>query len=156
MDNSKFAKAMKQFMNIDDMHIEEIRSLTPHQRRCAGIPYDFERLIEEDRNPDAGAVHLDDGKPDMSLLPYEGLAGAALAFQDGIRPGKYQRNDWRKGMDHSRMIAAIMRHASRRAGGELIDPDSGLPHEYMIAARSLMLATFTMTGTGNDDLTTKA
>jgi hypothetical protein len=94
-----------------------------------------------------------EGKADMTLLPYEGLCAAVGGFEDGIRPDKYERNDWRKGMPWSVPVAAILRHSSRIAGGELIDPDSGRPHSEHIAARALMLAHYVATGTGVNDLT---
>lgn len=51
-----------------------------------------------------------EGKPDMSLLPLDILAHVARPYEYGLI--KYGRNNWRKGFDTNRSIAAALRHIS--------------------------------------------
>lgn len=49
-------------------------------------------------------------KPDMSLLPFDLLKKIVRPYEYGLV--KYVRNNWRKGFDTSRSLAAAMRHIS--------------------------------------------
>lgn len=41
---------------------------------------------------------------------------------------KYEKNNWKKGMDWSRMYDAALRHIFASLNGEDIDPESGEDH----------------------------
>ncbi len=73
-----------------------------------------------------GGVKNDVDKPDMSLLPRGPLEREAQVLMHGAR--KYGRNNWRSGFDHTRLIAAALRHLLAYADGEDLDPETGLCH----------------------------
>lgn len=81
----------------------------------------------------------DNGKPPITLIPREAIEGAARAFDFGAR--KYDRHNFRNGIDMSRLLDASMRHILAYANGEDLDPESGLSHlDHGIA--SLCMAKF--------------
>ena len=82
-------------------------------------------------------VKHDEGKPQLSLLPFEALAEAAQAFAFGA--ARYGRQNYTKGMPVTRPVDAALRHISKWANGEDIDPDSGCTH-LGCALASLMMA----------------
>lgn len=72
------------------------------------------------------AVKHDAGKPSLGLIPRTAMVAEARVLDFGAK--KYGRDNWRKGMDHSRMSDAALRHLFAYLDGEDIDPESGLPH----------------------------
>lgn len=76
---------------------------------------------------DLNVAFKDDGhKVDMSLLPYRPLSEIAEVLEFGER--KYERDNWRKGFEHKRLLAALLRHIFAYNEGETFDPESGLCH----------------------------
>ena len=67
-------------------------------------------------------IKFDTDKPDLTLVPYEFSAGAAHGLAFGLR--KYERHNYLKGMSHTRLAAAVMRHLSKWASGEDLDPEA--------------------------------
>lgn len=72
------------------------------------------------------AWKFDTNKPRMDLLDAEALEGLAAVLSFGAE--KYAPNNWRKGMQYSRLSGALLRHLFAIQRGEDIDPESGLPH----------------------------
>ena len=72
------------------------------------------------------AVKHDDGKVRLDLLPVAPLWDVARVYTYGA--SKYAPDNWRKGMNWSRIYAALQRHLFKFWNGEGIDPESGLPH----------------------------
>jgi len=68
----------------------------------------------------------DNKKLRFDLIPPEVLTLDAAVYTMGAE--KYEDNNWRKGIKYSRVIGALMRHLVARICGEIIDPESGLPH----------------------------
>jgi len=68
----------------------------------------------------------DKDKPRMDLLDTDALVGLAEVLTFGAN--KYAAHNWRKGIVNSRHVAALMRHLGAINKGELLDPESGLPH----------------------------
>lgn len=91
----------------------------------------------------------DGGKPDLSLLPKAGLEAAARAFMYGA--SKYSRNNYKKGMDWSRLVAAALRHLTAWNDGEVMDQESGLNHLDHALACLHMLAFYQEYNVGIDD-----
>lgn len=71
-------------------------------------------------------VKFDMGKPPLGLLPRVALEQEAQVLAFGAQ--KYGRDNWRLGMDHSRLLDACMRHVVAYADGEDNDQESGLSH----------------------------
>ncbi len=73
-------------------------------------------------------VKYDAGKPDWSLLPYRELEDVVRVLTYGAK--KYPSPDNWKRVDNAkpRYLAAMMRHVTARIRGEMMDPETGLPH----------------------------
>jgi hypothetical protein len=72
------------------------------------------------------ALKYDNSKPRMDLVDPLAMEGLAQVLSFGAN--KYAANNWRNGLAYSRVMAALLRHASAIQRGEDIDPESGLPH----------------------------
>lgn len=83
-----------------------------------------------------GTKH-DTGKPPITLLDRDFIEGTAQVMRFGAE--KYGRHNWCKGISHTRLADAAMRHLIAWASGEDIDPESGLPHIDHAAASINML-----------------
>jgi len=75
--------------------------------------------------PKSGTKH-DQGKPDLSLVPFSAQCAEALVFQFGAQ--KYGRDNFKQGMESHRLVAAALRHIGAYWQGEDLDPESGLSH----------------------------
>lgn len=84
-----------------------------------------------------GGGKADAGKPPLSYVPRELLEGAARAYAYGAK--KYQKDNFRKGMQVSRLVDALLRHVYALNEGEEFDSESGLRHEDHAAATLGML-----------------
>ena len=76
-------------------------------------------------SPTKGLKH-DSEKPRMDLIDSKALEALAQVLTFGA--AKYAPHNWRAGIAHSRLIAALMRHTAAFNGGEDLDPETGLPH----------------------------
>lgn len=75
---------------------------------------------------DNAGVKYDDNKLPLDLIPPEVLLAAARVLQYGAE--KYSRRNWEKGLNYSRMYAALQRHLIAWQMGKVFDIESGLPH----------------------------
>ena len=73
----------------------------------------------------SGVKH-DQGKEDLSLIPLSALKEEAKGFMLGEK--KYGRDNFKQGMEVSRLIAAALRHIHQYMEGEDADPESGASH----------------------------
>tara|TARA_R110002167_G_scaffold7563_2_gene35880 strand:+ start:14825 stop:15319 length:495 start_codon:yes stop_codon:yes gene_type:complete len=91
-------------------------------------------------SPDKEADRHNDGKPEMSYILQgpKGLAGLAQVLEFGSR--KYDRGNWLKGFPDTSLIDSMMRHLTAYISGEVLDPESGLPHIDHIHANAKFLA----------------
>jgi hypothetical protein len=71
-------------------------------------------------------LKYDDGKLRAGLLPVRALVEVAKVVTFGA--GKYGPNNWQNVRPLFRYFEAAQRHIWARAGGERLDPESGLPH----------------------------
>lgn len=72
------------------------------------------------------AEKFDANKPRMDLLDAHAIEQLANVLGFGAQ--KYSAHNWRAGLNQSRLIAALLRHAFAHSRGEDTDPESGLPH----------------------------
>lgn len=85
---------------------------------------------------EAGTKH-DSGKPQVDLIDPNFIIGMASVMSFGAE--KYSRGNWQKGIQISRLISSLYRHFLAVQKGEIIDPESGLPHLWHIGANTMML-----------------
>lgn len=72
------------------------------------------------------ALKYDEHKLRMDLIPPCSLAEVARVYTYGAR--KYGAHNWRKGLEWSRVYAALQRHLNAFWAGEDIDSESHIPH----------------------------
>lgn len=82
-------------------------------------------------------VKHDDTKPPMDLLDPSFLEGTATVL--GFGAFKYERHNWRNGIQYSRLIAAAFRHLNAINAGEDTDPESGLSHAWHLSCCAMFL-----------------
>ena len=77
------------------------------------------------------------------------------AMEYGAKKPEYGRNNWKKGMEWSRLLDAGMRHGIAILRGEDIDRDSGNTHlAHMLGSIHMLLGNIEL-GVGTDDITNK-
>jgi len=97
--------------------------------------HDF--LEDAVKTTEKGIKH-DDNKPQFRLIPQMALLEAAKVMTFGAK--KYAPNNWMLVKDgHDRYIDAALRHINAHLTGEVVDPESELPH-LSHAVCSLMMA----------------
>lgn len=100
-------------------------------------------------NPAASGKKNDQGKPDLSLIPY--CAEVSLAQALMVGENKYGRFNYTKGMSANRLIAAMRRHIGQWADGEELDQTDGQPHLGSVMACCAMLLDLQRLGRLEDD-----
>ncbi len=84
-------------------------------------------------------VKDDGGKLMYNLLPWKAIKGLVTVLTFGAK--KYSPNGWRTVPEaRERYTAALLRHIAARESGEVIDPESGLPHSWHILCNATFLA----------------
>ena len=85
-------------------------------------------------------IKHDAEKPDLTLLfdAPNALLGITKVLEFGAK--KYARGNWKLCKDTTRYRKALLRHFLALQNGELLDPETGLPHVYHIACNALFLA----------------
>lgn len=95
------------------------------------------------------AKKFDSGKLPWHLVPMDAVECIATVLEMGAK--KYGKNNWRNGMDWSRVYDAMLRHTLAFQNGEKFDQESGLPHTWHAATNALFLVWYEMNKVGNDD-----
>lgn len=86
-------------------------------------------------------VKDDAGKLFYELIPTETMKGLAQILTFGAN--KYTRNGWQTVPDaRERYTGALMRHFEAYRAGEILDPESGLPHIYHVICNASFLGYF--------------
>lgn len=88
-------------------------------------PEDLDLMSKAYEKP-SHAVKYDNQKPRLSKIPKEFLESDIDVMQFGAN--KYGWDNWKLGMDHSRLLDAALRHIHAYNAGEDLDPESGLSH----------------------------
>lgn len=84
-----------------------------------------------------GGVKHDQGKPDLTMIPYEALEEIAKVLMFGA--SKYGKNNWKKGISTTRLAGAALRHLGSWCDGVDLDSESNLNHLTHSATNLLML-----------------
>ena len=82
--------------------------------------------MEYPENPLKEGTKYDSGKPRMDLLDSYAMIQLAEVLTFGAK--KYAAHNWRKGINKSRLIAALLRHTFAYLGGQDKDEETGLSH----------------------------
>ena len=87
-------------------------------------------------------VKQDKDKRRLDLLPWRALDLVGDVLTYGIKKYPNPKENWLVNStqeDIPRYRAALLRHTSARAQGEIFDKESGLPHDAHIATNSLFI-----------------
>ena len=94
-------------------------------------------------------IKHDSGKPKLSMLTLESLAYEAAAFEYGAK--KYEKNNYKAGMDWTRVSDAALRHLTAWTNKQDLDSESGLNHLAHAKACLAMLIYYVENKVGKDD-----
>lgn len=94
-------------------------------------------------------IKHDAGKPRYDLIPPEALDGLARLYAMGAQ--KYDARNWEKGMDWSRLFAALQRHSWKWFRGETFDAEDGQHHLLSVIWCAMALYTYQARYAGTDD-----
>lgn len=72
------------------------------------------------------AMHLDNDKPPIALVPKALVEGVADVLDYGA--SKYELHNWRKGSTAITFLNSTLRHIFKYLDGETCDTESGLNH----------------------------
>jgi hypothetical protein len=95
------------------------------------------------------SMHFSIGKLGLDQFDWRVLQEDALVLNYG--EFKYDRDNWRKGMEWHEMFGSTMRHIIKWWLGEDNDPESGLPHLAHARINLLILRNWQLDNKGVDD-----
>lgn len=104
-------------------------------------------MINDSDTP--GALRYDGDKPQFDLIPPIPLEEIAKVLTMGA--AKYDKRNWEKGMEWSRVLNSLMRHLNSFRKGEDMDPESGLNHMAHVAVNAIFLLEYHRTHKELDD-----
>lgn len=90
-----------------------------------------------------GTKH-DTGKPPISLVPMKALAEVARVLDFGKK--KYTAQNWRRGIEYSRLLDASLRHTAKFIDGQDLDEESKTVHLANAACNLLFCLEFYLEG----------
>lgn len=93
--------------------------------------------MENTESSTSQALRFNEGKPKLSFIDLGSMEDMARVLEFGAK--KYDRNNWKKGLPYSSILDSMMRHIAALQKGELIDPESGLPHHGHISCNAMFL-----------------
>ena len=95
--------------------------------RAAGQESTMADTMHDPASGDRHARKFDQGKPRWSLFVWDAAEVVVRVLEYGAQ--KYAPRSWVAVPDgHERYLNAAVRHLVARMGGEVVDPESGLPH----------------------------
>ena len=96
-------------------------------------------------------TRYNEGKTQLSMIleARNALNGCAKVLEFG--KAKYDRGNWRNGLNHTETCDSLLRHLSAYLSGEDLDPESELPHVVHVLCNALFLAEMLRTHPELDD-----
>ena len=96
-------------------------------------------------------TRYNEGKTQLSMIleARNALNGCAKVLEFG--KAKYDRGNWRNGLNHTETCDSLLRHLSAYLSGEDLDPESELPHVDHVLCNALFLAEMLRTHSELDD-----
>ncbi len=92
---------------------------------------------------------FDEDKNRLELVDALAIEGIGKVLTFGAK--KYSADNWRGGIQYTRLIGAIKRHLSSIERGEDVDPESGLPHIDHLGCEWMFMSNFMKTRLDLDD-----
>ena len=84
------------------------------------------------------AERHNNGKLQWSLVDFKSLEPMVRVLEFGAQ--KYALDNWKKGLPSKQVCESLLRHVFAMLDGELIDPESGLPHVGHVQCNAMFLA----------------
>jgi uncharacterized protein YuzB (UPF0349 family) len=81
------------------------------------------------------SLRYNEGKPQWSLVDFKSLEPMVRVMEYGCQ--KYDRDNWKKGLDLNQILESLSRHLFALMSGEIIDPESGQEHVGHIMANAM-------------------
>ena len=80
------------------------------------------------------------GKPQLSYMldAPNAMEGLARVFAEGAK--KYDRDNWKKGLDRLELVDCLLRHLQKAQRGLVLDDETGQDHLYHVLWNALVLA----------------
>lgn len=129
--------------------IKKVEKVNSTEDKVPGLPKkvngDSHKMYEEGElyiNPE-GSMKASNNKVRFELIPAQCIRVLAEILTHGAK--KYSPNNWRK-HDAHQCLGALQRHLNARAEGEVLDPDSGLPHTGHAFCNAMFLLYFDLIG----------
>ena len=141
----KFVRPISNQEFVEPQHVRYV----PNEP--ARVTQGIDHLITTGYNMDveAGGIKHDSDKNRLEFIHPVFLERLGAVMTRGAQ--KYEAWNWYRGMSWSRVYGSLSRHMVAWYGGEVIDPDSGLPHLSCAAACVMMLNVFEEECLGEDD-----
>lgn len=102
---------------------KKLDDLTDKQLELSVIAQEIERKKAEG---EAEAMRFNDGKVEWSLVDFKSIEPMVRVLEYGSE--KYSKDNWKKGMDVTKMMESLLRHSFSFLSGETEDQESGISH----------------------------
>ena len=83
------------------------------------------------------AMRFNDGKVEWSLVDFKSLEPMVRVLEFGAQ--KYAKHNWKQGMDVTKMMESLLRHAFSFLSGETEDQESGISHIGHIMCNAMFI-----------------